>query len=233
MTIMEMGSVELNEKELTKEELENKELLDETVFNIVREEMRGRGVLFNNRNGPRFRVEDGMSMYDFIRVNEPAGDSRLILVLFNSDNSNWWYPEGIYENQTMYPIGTDKGIVYEKFRRELEAGKVPDVVFVQTQERDSQHDDRRWDFYQTICYEVRNQEQVAEVYKRVQGLKTKEILDREPEEVEEILARIENDDSLVSKSVLKFDYFGISEDQQSLKKYWGSEDKEVSPDRIS
>ncbi len=225
--------------DIEREQLELKKELDETVSSIVGEEMKGRGGFYHKRGGPGFGDIGNESFYDFIRVEEDPGESRLILVIFNNYNTNWWNPEGLFENQTMYPIGTDKAIVYDKFRKELEEGMVPDVVHVQTSERSSEEDDRRWDFYQTVCIEVNNQEKVARVEWLVEGLDTKGILVRRPEEAEKILERIENDPNLVSKSDFTFDYLGIrdnigisGEDFRKFirEKYWsGEENNELHP----
>ena len=185
-----------------------KEALEGKVVKILQKELQGRVKKLYNERGFAY-IQGEIEIFDFIRVDEPedVSDGRFIMVIYAKNDTNSHYDPRTYKSWDFYPTGSKEKEIGGAFCQSLENGKIPKRVFHQILV--PQSEGNHYSTYEPLCLWVKDKKDIEEIEKLV-GIAVKygmrdEIIVKRPEDLKEILGRIENDDSL------KFDYWDNSE----------------------
>jgi hypothetical protein len=183
------------------DESDIKKLLEEKVVDVLRKELEGRVQKLNER---RFGMISGeIEIFDFIKVFDLERDDRFIMVLYIQEEANYYHPRD-YSECDFYPMGFSQGVIRKVFRKDLESGNIPRTAFHQISVRSEAVADCYYNTYRPLCLEVTDRKDVEVIEGLVQraeefGLR-EDIIGGEAEVFANILARVENDDTLT------FDY---------------------------
>lgn len=190
-------SSEIPDSSIKGEQASLQELLENKVVEILQKEIEGRVSGLYDRG---FGYISNRGIFDFIRVGDShdSKEEKFIMVFFGISRVNSYHPR-MHPNHDFFPMGFKEESVYKVFREDLEKGKIPKKAFRQTGVRSDTEEDNHYDHYEPLCLEVTDKGDIRQIEELVNSAVNKgmreEIINKKSEDMEEILARIENDDS--------------------------------------
>jgi hypothetical protein len=179
-----------------------KDALESKVGEVVYKETVGSGErLFNVRHFWGRSLDT--PFFDFIQVSElgDSVDDRFLIMLYSCSRVNRFNPRSeLNKDLHVYPFGTKVVIILKGLRADLEKGKIPTRAIHQVSVKVGPGGETNFFTFNPCCIEVHDKNDIQEIKDLVDkavkvGIRD-DIITKSPKDIEEILGRIENDDSL-------------------------------------
>jgi len=179
-----------------------KDALKLKVSDVVYKETVGAGERLLNERHFQGRSLD-TPFFEFIQVTEldDSVDDRFLIMLYSCSRVNRFSPRSEHNKDLhVYVLGTKVADIIKGFRADLEEGKIPTRAIHQVSVKIGSGGQANFFIYNPCCIEVHDKNDIKEIKDLVDkavklGIRD-DIITKSPKDIERILSRIENDDSL-------------------------------------